>query len=76
MLPAIVVGVIAGGIVNMVFPVGIITIVLVVVLLAIIIATLVKFCGIVKSEREKFGPLFGKKEDKAVTEEIDGSLNM
>ena len=65
MLPAIVIGVIAGGIVNKIFPGVILAGALVLLLLYLIISTWVKLCKIQKSEAEEFGPLFGdKKEEK------------
>ena len=44
MLPAIVVGVIAGGIVNRLLPNYILAIILIVLLITMIISTLIKFC--------------------------------
>ena len=67
MLPAIVVGVIAGGIVNRLLPEYLLAIILIVLLITMIISTLIKYCQIVKDEREKFGPLCGgapKAEEK------------
>ena len=69
MLPAIVVGVIAGGIVNRLLPDYLLAIILIVLLVTMIISTLIKYCQIVKDERERLGPLCGansKAADKPV----------
>ena len=74
MLPAIVVGVLIGGIVNKIFPDYLLTIFLSLLLLVLIVSTWIKLCQIQKSEAEEFGPLcFGRKEKK--TEEQDKAEN-
>ena len=59
MLPAIVLGVIAGGIINQVFPDYVLGGVLLVLLGVLIIATWLNLCRIQKREAEVFGPLCG-----------------
>ena len=71
MFPAIVVGVIAGGVVNTIFPASILAIVFILLLVTLIVTTWVKLCGIMKDEREKFGPLCGKKVEEPAVEEVD-----
>ena len=63
MLPSIVVGVIAGSIVNKVFPSLILAGVLVVLLTYLIISTWIKLCKIQKAEAEEIGPLCGDKKE-------------
>ena len=74
MLPAIVLGVIAGGIINQVFPGYILGGVLLLLLIVLIIATWVKLCQIRKREAEAFGHLGGGGKAKQ-TEEADNTEN-
>ena len=62
MLPAIVVGVIAGTIVNKIFPSVILAGALVLLLLYLIVSTWLKLCKIQKAEAEELGPLCGDKK--------------
>ena len=69
MLPAIVVGVIAGGIVNKVFPSMILAGVLVILLLYLIISTWIKLCQIIKSESKGIEAQAENKEENKEKEE-------
>ena len=74
MLPAIVLGVVAGGIINKVFPDYMLVGVLVLLLIVLIISAWIKLCQIQKREAEEFGPLCCGKKDKKC-EEADDTEN-
>lgn len=66
MLPSIVVGVTLGAIVFKTFPSIILAGLLVVVIALLFVTTTKKWCGIIKNEREKYGPLCGNKKDESM----------
>ena len=68
MFPSIVVGVTFGAIVFKMFPPVILAGLLVIVMPILFFTTLKKLLGIIRNEREKFGPLCGKKEEIAEAE--------
>lgn len=72
MLPSIVVGVIAGGVVYMSFPELILAIALVILLSLLIISTWIKLCKIQAAEHAEYGPLCGKKVEQPEATENNG----